>query len=102
MAGTKTPILDHSVDPVNLDSSEFCGSMQKGKGESDSNCWTSPSGAGFEIRGKTYLKDSAKVAGGDPLLKLIAVDWFTLETPRTKVALHPKCLVHVGIYLVLR
>ncbi|KAI3811279.1 hypothetical protein L1987_21000 [Smallanthus sonchifolius] len=85
--------LDPNVDPVNLDSSEFCGSMQKGKGEGDSNCWTSPSGAGFKIRGKTYLKDSAKVAGGDPLLKLIAVDWFKLETSRSKVALHPKCLV---------
>lgn len=53
--------LDPNVDPVNLDSIEFHGSMQKGKGEGDSNCWTSPSGAGFKIRGKTYLKDSAKV-----------------------------------------
>ncbi|KAL9993407.1 hypothetical protein Hdeb2414_s1033g00975161 [Helianthus debilis subsp. tardiflorus] len=34
--------------------------MQKGKGESDSNCWTSPSGAGF----KMYLKDSAKLEAG--------------------------------------
>ncbi|KAM0061527.1 hypothetical protein Hdeb2414_s0004g00137151 [Helianthus debilis subsp. tardiflorus] len=93
MVGTKTPILDHSVDPVNLDSSEFCVSMQKGKGESDSNCWTSPSGAGFEIRGKMYLKDSAK---------FIAVDWFTLETPRSKVALHPKCLVQILANFVVR
>ncbi|KAL8236952.1 hypothetical protein R6Q59_018033 [Mikania micrantha] len=85
--------LDPNANPVNLDSSEFCGSMQKGKSEGDSNCWTSPSDAGFKIRGKTYLKDSAKVAGGDPLLKLIAVDWFKLEASRSKVALHPKCLV---------
>lgn len=53
--------LDTNVDPVNLDLSEFSGSLQKGKSESDSNCWTSPSGSGFKIRGKTYLKDSAKV-----------------------------------------
>ncbi|XP_076888798.1 protein ENHANCED DISEASE RESISTANCE 2-like isoform X1 [Bidens hawaiensis] len=85
--------LDTNVDPVNLDLSEFSGSLQKGKSESDSNCWTSPSGSGFKIRGKTYLKDSAKVAGGDPLLKLIAVDWFKLETSRSKVALHPKSIV---------
>ncbi|KAI7757404.1 hypothetical protein M8C21_007156, partial [Ambrosia artemisiifolia] len=52
--------LDPNANPVNIDSSEFCGSMQKGKSESDSNCWTSPSGAGFKIRGKTYLKDSVK------------------------------------------
>lgn len=85
--------LDQNVDPVNLDPSNFSGSMHKGKGEGDSNCWTSPSGAGFKIRGKTYLKDSTKVAGGDPLLKLIAVDWYKLETSRSKVALHPKSLV---------
>lgn len=54
--------LDPIVDAVNLDSGEFSGSMHKGKSESDSNCWTSPSGAGFKIRGKTYLKDSTKVS----------------------------------------
>ncbi|KAL7589942.1 hypothetical protein Lser_V15G37913 [Lactuca serriola] len=85
--------LDPNVEPVNLDSSLFHGSMHKGKSESDANCWTSPSGAGFKIRGKTYMKDSTKVAGGDPLLKLIAVDWYKLETSRSKVALHPKSLV---------
>ena len=53
--------LDQNVDPVNLDPSNFSGSMHKGKGEGDSNCWTSPGGAGFKIRGKTYLKDSTKV-----------------------------------------
>lgn len=85
--------LDTNVDPVTLNPNDFHGSMHKGKGEADANCWSSPSGAGFKIRGKTYLKDSTKVAGGDPLLKLIAVDWFKLETSRSKVALHPKCLV---------
>ncbi|KAM0026202.1 putative START domain, protein ENHANCED DISEASE RESISTANCE 2, START-like domain superfamily [Helianthus debilis subsp. tardiflorus] len=85
--------LDQHVDPVTVNPSDFCGSLHKGKSDGDSNCWTSPSGAGFKIRGKTYLKDSAKVAGGDPLLKLIAVDWFKLESSRSKVALHPKCVV---------
>ncbi|KAJ0741115.1 putative START domain, protein ENHANCED DISEASE RESISTANCE 2, START-like domain superfamily [Helianthus annuus] len=85
--------LDQHVDPVTINPSDFCGSLHKGKSDGDSNCWTSPSGAGFKIRGKTYLKDSAKVAGGDPLLKLIAVDWFKLESSRSKVALHPKCVV---------
>ncbi|XP_071696708.1 protein ENHANCED DISEASE RESISTANCE 2-like isoform X2 [Rutidosis leptorrhynchoides] len=85
--------LNTNVDPVSVDPNDFHGSMHKAKGESDANCWSSPSGAGFKIRGKTYLKDSAKVAGGDPLLKLIAVDWFKLETSRSQVALHPKSLV---------
>ncbi|KAK1434748.1 hypothetical protein QVD17_00498 [Tagetes erecta] len=85
--------LDTHVDQVTIDSGDFSGSLHKGKGEADSNCWTTPSGTGFKIRGKTYMKDSAKVAGGDPLLKLIAVDWFKLEKSKSKVALHPKCLV---------
>lgn len=32
---------------------------------------------------------------GDPLLNLIAVDWFKVETTADRVALHPKCLVQV-------
>ncbi|CAI9097478.1 OLC1v1033911C1 [Oldenlandia corymbosa var. corymbosa] len=85
--------LDSSVTPINLDSFQFHGTMQQGKDGNDSNCWSSPSGTGFMIRGKTYLKDSTKVKGGEPLLKLIAVDWFKVENTADKIALHPKCLV---------
>jgi hypothetical protein len=55
-------VLDASVDPVSIDPSQFQGSLRKGNGDKDSNCWNSPSGMGFMIRGKTYLKDNAKVA----------------------------------------
>ncbi|XP_021275787.1 protein ENHANCED DISEASE RESISTANCE 2 [Herrania umbratica] len=85
--------LDPSVPPVHIDASQFNGSLHKGKDEADTNCWTSPSGRGFMIRGKTYLKDNAKVMGADPLLKLIAVDWFKVDIATDKIALHPRCLV---------
>ncbi|GLT55441.1 hypothetical protein SLA2020_285610 [Shorea laevis] len=85
--------LDAGVSPINLDPSEFNGSLHNGKDETDSNCWTSPNGKGFMIRGKTYLKDRAKVKGGDPLLKLIAVDWLKVDKAMDRVALHQKCLV---------
>ncbi|RWR91083.1 protein ENHANCED DISEASE RESISTANCE 2 isoform X1 [Cinnamomum micranthum f. kanehirae] len=85
--------LDAHSTPIQLDASQFHGSMHKGKDESDTNCWTSPSGQGFMIRGKMYLKDYAKVIGGDPLLKLLAVDWFTADNNIDGVALDPKCLV---------
>lgn len=85
--------LNPDVPPLTLDPSQFHGIMRHGKGEGDSDCWSSPSGSGFMIRGKTYLKDSTKVTGGDPLLKLIAVDWFKVDECITKIALHPKCLV---------
>ncbi|XWS17753.1 hypothetical protein CRYUN_Cryun33cG0094600 [Craigia yunnanensis] len=85
--------LDPSVPPVHVDASQFNGSLHKGKDEADSNCWTSPGGRGFMIRGKTYLKDNAKVMGADPLLKLIAVDWFKVDEATDKIALHPRSLV---------
>ncbi|XP_040930629.1 protein ENHANCED DISEASE RESISTANCE 2-like isoform X1 [Gossypium hirsutum] len=44
------------------------------------------------IRGQTYLKNSAKIMGGNPLLKLIAVDWFKVDKATDKIALHPKSL----------
>ncbi|XP_061375754.1 protein ENHANCED DISEASE RESISTANCE 2-like [Gastrolobium bilobum] len=85
--------LDPHVNPVTIHPSDFYGSLGKGKDDKDTNCWTSPSGKGFMIRGKTYLKDSSKVVGGDPLLRLVAVDWFTMGKSVDKIALHPRCLV---------
>ncbi|CDP10522.1 unnamed protein product [Coffea canephora] len=85
--------LNPDVTPINLDAFQFHGSMQRGGDETDTSCWTSPSGTGFMIRGKTYLKDSIKVKGGEPLLKLIAVDWFNVDNRVDNIALHPKCLV---------
>ncbi|XP_039059992.1 protein ENHANCED DISEASE RESISTANCE 2-like [Hibiscus syriacus] len=82
--------LDPSITPIHVDASQFNGSLQKGKDDADTNCWTSPGGTGFMIRGKTYLKNSAKITGGLPLLKLIAVDWFKVDKATDKIALHPK------------
>jgi hypothetical protein len=36
-----------------------------------------------------------QIAGGDPLLKLIAVDWFKVNERFDSVALHPKSIVQV-------
>ncbi|GAA0141102.1 defense/immunity protein [Lithospermum erythrorhizon] len=86
-----------NVPAINIDLSQFHGSMRQGRNEVDSDCWTSPSGSGFMIRGKTYLKDNMKVPGGDPLLKLIAVDWFKMENSVSQIALHPRCIVQSDI-----
>lgn len=53
--------LDHSIAPIVLDTCQIKGSLQKGGVDTDTNCWTSPGGAGFMIRGKNYLKDNSKV-----------------------------------------
>ncbi|ERN10354.1 hypothetical protein AMTR_s00026p00072550 [Amborella trichopoda] len=85
--------LDIHSNPISIDASQFHGSLHQGKDQTDSNCWTEPGGEGFMIRGKTYLTDFSKVPGGDPVLKLLAVDWFMADSNVEKVALHPKCLV---------
>eukprot|EP00252_Welwitschia_mirabilis_P000858 TRINITY_DN10836_c0_g1_i1.p1 TRINITY_DN10836_c0_g1~~TRINITY_DN10836_c0_g1_i1.p1 ORF type:complete len:747 (+),score=140.44 TRINITY_DN10836_c0_g1_i1:155-2395(+) len=82
----KAPIVD--IDPK-----EFSGSLRRLVSESDSNCWDDPGGSGFMVRSKTYLKDYTKVPGGDPILRLLAVDWLTSDNKIEKVALHPKCIV---------
>lgn len=84
--------LDPHITPITIPR-DLHGSLHKGKDDNDTNCWTSPSGKGFMIRGKNYLKDSSKVVGGDPLLRLVAVDWFTVDKAADRIALHPKCLV---------
>lgn len=53
--------LDSNAAPVRIDPSQFRCSMHQGKDEKDTNCWTPLGGAGFMIRGKTYLKDNSKV-----------------------------------------
>ncbi|XP_021850565.1 protein ENHANCED DISEASE RESISTANCE 2 isoform X2 [Spinacia oleracea] len=86
-------VLDSATPPVPIDPIKFCGSLREGKDDDDINCWTNPGGAGFMIRGNTYLKDYNKVRGGDPLLKLIAVDWLKADQSIDKVALRPSCVV---------
>ena len=85
--------LDPNASPIKFDESDFHGSLRKGKDENDQNCWTSPTGEGFKIRGKNYLKDNSKVVGGDPLLKLVEVDWLKVDKPADRVALHRTSMV---------
>jgi hypothetical protein len=43
-----------------------------------------------------------QVVGGDPLLKLVAVDWLKVEKPVDKVALHGRSMVQVKLIDVAR
>ncbi|KAL6223772.1 hypothetical protein ACLB2K_002630 [Fragaria x ananassa] len=85
--------LDSEVAPITIDLSQFPCSCPKGKDDADTNCWSTPSGKGFMIRGKNYLKDNSKVTGGEPLLNLIGTDWFKVDKAMDNIVLHPRCLV---------
>ncbi|CAL5001903.1 unnamed protein product [Urochloa decumbens] len=89
----ETSELVTNSSPVTVDPSDFHGTLRRAKSENDPNSWSAPGGEKFMIRGKTYLTDYTKVVGGDPLLKLIAVDWFKVDERFDSVALHPKSLV---------
>jgi len=89
----ETSELVTNSSPVTADPSHFHGTLRRAKSENDPNSWSAPGGEKFMIRGKTYLTDYTKVVGGDPLLKLIAVDWFKVDERFDSVALHPKSLV---------
>jgi len=57
------------------------GSLEKGAwpfliGYKSSNCWCSPEGNNFRVRGANYLRDGKKIAAGEPIAQLVAVDWF--------------------------
>nr|AWA44761.1 hypothetical protein SS88P14_000002 [Saccharum spontaneum] len=89
----ETSELVTNSSPVAVDPSHFHGTLHRTKSENDQNSWSAPGGEKFMIRGKTYLTDYTKVVGGDPLLKLLAVDWFKVNERFDSVALHPKSLV---------
>ena len=42
------------------------------------------------------LKFLMQIVGGDPLLKLIAVDWLKVDKTIDRIALHPRSLVQVN------
>ncbi|ONM04503.1 Protein ENHANCED DISEASE RESISTANCE 2 [Zea mays] len=89
----ETSELVTNSSPVTVDPSHFHGTLHRAKTQNDQNSWSAPGGEKFMIRGKTYLTDYHKVVGGDPLLELLAVDWFKVNERFDSVALHPKSLV---------
>jgi hypothetical protein len=92
-ASVENSELVTNSSPVIVDPSHFHCTLRRAKSENDLNSWSAPGGEKFMIRGKTYLTDYTKIAGGDPLLKLIAVDWFKVNERFDSVALHPKSVV---------
>lgn len=82
-----------NAESVDIDLDLCKGSLRQGNSDVTSDCWSDPGGRGFMVRGRTYIHDCIKVPGGDPLLKLIGVDWLKHETRIDLVARHPRCLV---------
>ncbi|KAL1361886.1 hypothetical protein HN51_010199 [Arachis hypogaea] len=43
--------------------------------DNSSNCWFTPPGSAFKVRGSDYLRTKVKIPGGDYLLQPIGFDW---------------------------
>ncbi|KAI5063230.1 hypothetical protein GOP47_0021777 [Adiantum capillus-veneris] len=78
---------------VDINLNHFIGSLPQASTHKASGCWTDPGGEDFMVRGKSYPSDLVKVSGGEPLLKLLAVDWFYSERRIDSVAKNCKCVV---------
>lgn len=78
---------------VDINLNLWKASLRPGKCDGDSDCWSDPGGKSFMVRGRTYAHDFIKVPGGDPLLKLLGVDWLKHDQKMNAVARHPRCLV---------
>lgn len=59
-----------------LDLSCFSGSLRRDDRDTGRDCWTIPDAKSFRVRSKSFIFDGSKVPAGQPLMQLVAVDWF--------------------------
>lgn len=59
-----------------LDLSCFSGSLRRDDRDTGRDCWTVPDAKSFRVRSKRFIFDGSKVPAGQPLMQLVAVDWF--------------------------
>eukprot|EP00271_Cylindrocystis_brebissonii_P019268 TRINITY_DN580_c1_g2_i2.p1 TRINITY_DN580_c1_g2~~TRINITY_DN580_c1_g2_i2.p1 ORF type:complete len:793 (-),score=119.22 TRINITY_DN580_c1_g2_i2:374-2752(-) len=76
-----------------VDWSRFQGNVKQGPLLGTSNCWSRPDGNAFMVRGETYLDDGLRVPAGEPVCKLVAVDWFHSDKRIANLGRRPQNLV---------
>lgn len=59
-----------------LDLSCFSGSLRRDDRDTGRDCWMIPDAKSFRVRSKRFIFDGSKVPAGQPLMQLVAVDWF--------------------------
>ncbi|MED6221660.1 hypothetical protein PIB30_056909 [Stylosanthes scabra] len=51
------------------------GAVPYNESQNSSNCWCSPPGSAFKVRGSDYLRTKVKIPGGEYLLQPLGFDW---------------------------
>ncbi|XP_024396181.1 protein ENHANCED DISEASE RESISTANCE 2 isoform X3 [Physcomitrium patens] len=82
--------------PVSLDLSMLSGNLGKGDLDNGKNCWSIPDCNNFRVRSKHFLIDRSKTAAGEPLMQLVAVDWFKDIKRIDHVAKRKGCVAQVA------
>lgn len=80
-------------DAVRVEWGRYQGNVPPGPLLGGRNCWSRPDGNLFHVRSRTFLSDGSRVAGGEPIARLVAVDWFASERRVDNVASRPQSIV---------
>ena len=62
--------------------------LRRGDGDDDAHCWHALSGAGFDVRGQSYLQDGKKVASAD-VSEVLGIEFFRSAVPVHNAAGRP-------------
>ncbi|CAI5521075.1 unnamed protein product [Closterium sp. Naga37s-1] len=68
---------------------EGAGIPAAGSGPKDAHAWKQAAADNFCVRGSTYLSDGIKIPAAQPLLSLLAVDWFKSDSRIDNLAARP-------------
>ncbi|CAK9216387.1 unnamed protein product [Sphagnum troendelagicum] len=71
----------------------FSGSVPRGPLDGGQHCFSEPEGSNFLVKGSNFFHTGSRVAAGEPLCKLVAVDWLKGKDRMDHVAEHPHSLV---------
>ncbi|WVZ57822.1 hypothetical protein U9M48_008161 [Paspalum notatum var. saurae] len=96
-AGPKQPEPvrgDEASDQIDL--TGFSGNLRRDDRENSRDCWRISDGNNFRVRSKNFVYDKSKVPAGNPLMELVAVDWFKDVKRMDHVARRKGCAVQVA------
>ncbi|CAM6045603.1 unnamed protein product [Sphagnum compactum] len=71
----------------------FKGSLSRGPLKGGKHCFSEPESSNFLLRGSNFFKNCSMVPAGEPVCKLVAVDWLKGKDKMDNVAGHPHSLV---------
>ncbi|KAL2652955.1 hypothetical protein R1flu_021083 [Riccia fluitans] len=84
-------------EPSEVDWSMFKGNVPRGPLEGGKHCFSQPDTSFCKIRGSNFLLTRTLVPAGEPLCKLVAVDWLKGKERIDNIAGRPQSLVQKAV-----